>query len=818
MSGSERQGGARTSRPRGGKARWWGLGWLWFLNWASAGDQCLWYEEAAREWTEALPLGNGRLGAMVHGGVARERIQLNEESLWAGNQIEAFAEDYPRHLAEVRRLLLAGQAVEAQRYGSRHLTARPTSIRSYEPLGDLVLEFEIPGEPSAYRRQLNLREAVAGTTFRAGAVTHRREVLLSAPADVLAARFSTDPPGALAFRVTLHRSEDAVSTVRGTDRIDLDGQVVDVAPEDGGPEPNEGGSGPPGRHLRFAGRLHVRAEGGTVAPDGLGGLRVTGATEAILLFTAATDYHRESLDFDRSIDPGRQAEEILARARELSWEQIRAAHVAEHGRLFDRFSLTLGDPESGEDIPTDRRIEALRKGGDDPALVALHTLYGRYLLLGSSREPGRLPANLQGLWNESSWAPWESDFHLNINLQMNYWLAPVTGLPETLRPLRGWFARLAERGQRAARRLHQADGWVVYHVSNPFGRVTPSGSTAGSQFLNGVLDPLCGAWLAAQLFDAWRFDGDKEELPSLYPLLAGASEFVLDILVEGPDGQLRIVPSTSPENSYKDPRTGLPLRITMGSTYHMMIVRELFQATVEAAELLGGEEDRIRRIAVALRRLPQPQIGPDGRILEWLEPVVEVDPGHRHVSHLIGLHPFAQITPDTPEYYAAARRSLERRLEAGGGQTSWSRAWMINFFARLRDGDAAAHHCRKLLLEQTHPNLFSNRPFQLDGNLGMPAGVAEMLLQSHRRDQDGRVILDLLPALPSAWADGSVTGLRGRGGVSVDLQWRGGRLLSATLRSRRDQSVRVQSGDRSTVVPVSAAVPLGLTPPFRDGE
>lgn len=751
---------------------------------ASAGELSLWYEQPASlsKWTEALPLGNGRLGALVFGGTDTERIQLNEESLWAGCPVDVFPEDYAKHLAEVQRLVLAGDNAAAHEYGLNHLTASPTSFRSYEPLGDLFFDFDGGDEISGYRRELSLSDAIARTVYRTGDATITREVLISAPADVLAAHITTDQPGTLSFAIRLMRHKDAIVSVHGSDELHLDGQIVDIAKEDGGYDDNKGGSGPGGEHMRFAGRLKVRTEGGVVKPGPDSSLKVEDATSALILFTAATDYNLEKLNFDRSIEPGALAEGILAKAQKNSWQQLRDAHLREYRGLFDRFSLDLG---SASPKPTDVRLAAVKEGGDDPDLVALLAQYGRYLLISSSRAPGRLPANLQGIWSEREWAPWEADYHLNINLQMNYWLAPITNLPETLDPLLGWSRMLAERGKTAAGRLYGSDGWVCYLSTNPFGRATPGGSNKTSQFVNSCLDPLCGAWLAVQLFDAYQFNGDKKYLKTVYPILAGASEFVLDTLVECPDGKLRIVPSTSPENTYIDPKSGQGLRITAGSTYHMSIVRALFDATDRAANTLGKGKKLRGRIATTAAKLPPLRIGSDGRILEWAEPYPEAQPGHRHVSHLIGLHPFDLITPATPELFAAARKTIDTRLAKGGARTGWSRAWTINFFARLKDGDTAAIHCLELLRRSTMSNLFnSHPPFQIDGNFGVTAGVCEMLLQSHVRDEKDRFIIDILPALPKGWSNGIVKGLCARGGFTVDLTWKGGELAAATIHGR----------------------------------
>lgn len=766
----------------------------------------IWFAQPASNWSEALPVGNGRLGAMIFGGVAKERIQLNEESLWAGQPVEAWPEDFPKHLAEIRRLVFAGRNAEAQAYGIKHLTATPTSFRSYEPLGDLWLEFGGAETNTVYRRELLLADGLARVSFQRGGTTITREVFVSAPDDALVVRVTTDQPGTLDFKVSLTRARHASTTTAAGGCLRLDGQIVDVEQKDGGYDDNAGGSGPGGAHMKFAARLLARAGQGTVTSEG-GQLHITKASEAVLLFTAATDYHLAKLNFDPAIDPGKRCEAILARASERTPAQLLEAHLAEHRALFHRVSLQLGaaNPTLAK-LPTDTRLAAVSKGADDPALVALHFQFGRYLLMSSSRRPAQLPANLQGIWNDQMWAPWEADYHLNINLQMNYWPAGGANLPETIGPLMDWFELLAERGRESARRLYDSDGWVAYLATNPFGRATPSASFPESQFLNASIEPLCGAWMAAQLFDFYQFTGDRKFLQRLYPLLRGAAEFVLDTLVAAPDGTLVIVPSTSPENSYLDPATRKRIRITAGSTYHMSLVRALFDATDRAAAILKADEPMRQRLAAARAKLPPLKLGPDGRILEWAESYAEAEPGHRHMSHLVGLHPFDLITPATPELFAGARKVLEYRLAHGGGGTGWSRAWIINFFARLQDGDAAREHYLALLRRSTLPNLFDNcPPFQIDGNFGGCAGLVEMLLQSHERvpgsgPAEQEFVLHLLPALPKAWASGSVKGLRGRGGFTVDIVWKDGKATHYRITSAEPREVKVRvNGEIRTV-------------------
>ena len=756
----------------------------------------LWYDKPATEWTEALPLGNGRLGAMVYGTASKEHLQLNEESLWAGEPTDVYPGGFSENVRQLQRLVLEGKILEAQHFGLSRLTQSPTSFRSYEPLADLWIEMDHTSKIEDYRRQLDLQTGVASVQYRVDGVQIKRDIFISAVDNVIAVRLSASKPGMVRAKIHLTRTKDMKVVSVGSGRLHMDGQIVDIAPPEGY-EDNPGGSGPGGEHMKFAGRLRVRAVHGTVrAGDAV--LVIEEADEAIILFTAATDYNLDKMNYDRSIHPGRRAEAILNRAANKSWDDLLQDHVNEHRAMFDRVSFDLGGADQ-EAVPTSQRLKAVKEGKADPSLMALYFQYGRYLLMSSSRYPGRLPANLQGLWNDQMWAPWEADYHLNINLQMNYWPTDLTNLPETLGPLTDWFAKQTEKGKISAYRLYQTGGWVSFTATNPFGRTTPSGSTKESQFMNGVLDPLAGAWMAMTLWRHYEFSQDKVFLRDrAYPILKGAAEFILDYLTEDQDGYWVIVPSTSPENTYVHPEFNKPVRITRGSTYHMSIVRVVFEAVIESSKILDTDRQLRIKLEDCLGKLPPFKIGRNGTIQEWIEDYEESDPKHRHVSHLIGLHPFSLINEDAP-LFEAARKTLERR--GFGGDVGWSNAWKICFYARLRDGERAHWYLNRLVGRNAFDNLMDacwpGRTFQIDGNFGGTAGIVEMLLQSHNGQ------LHLLPALPKAWPTGSITGLRARGGYEVDIYWKEGRLERALITSLFDRSVQIRYGDETQRISIA---------------
>ncbi len=708
---------------------------------------------------QALPIGNGALGAMVFGGIETERIGLNEQSIWARSPEDRINPMARRSLPKVRSLLFQGKPAEALQLAEQTMMGCPSRLAPYQTAGDLKLDLRSgePGEVSGYRRELDLRDAMIRIAYQKGQVRYSRDLFVSAVDQVLVMNMTADSPGQINLCANLWRALDA-QVAQLDNRAQL---LIGRGSGDG---------------TRFVVGLQAVAQGGEcfLSADRL---VVDSADSVTLLLAIGTDF--------RGDDPRELVAERLAAAAGRTYDQLRADHIAEYRGWFDRVSVDLGPSDQEVTrLPTDQRMARLKQGEADPDLEAAYFNFGRYLLISSSR-PGGLPANLQGIWADGFNPPWSCDYHTNINIQMNYWPAEVCNLSECHRPLLEWMRTTLDSGRRTASEHYGSGGWVMHHISDPWGFTVPGdGATCG-------LWPTGGAWLCDHLWEHFLFTGDRQFLSDLaYPMMREAARFFLDYLVEDDQGRLLSGPSSSPENRYRLP-DGTVGHLCMGPTMDSQIIDELFRQTIEAAALLD-EDARLREdLATARAKLPPTRVGKQGQIMEWPEDYDEPEPGHRHISHLFALHPGTGISVrNQPELAAAADRTLARRLEHGGGHTGWSAAWIVNFRARLGQADQAYAALRTLLEKSTRENLLDvHPPFQIDGNFGGCAAIAEMLLQSH----DGCV--HLLPALPGAWAKGRFTGLRARGGLTVDARWARAQLTDATLTADRPVALNLRLPD-----------------------
>ena len=724
----------------------------------------LWYTSPAEKWEEALPIGNGRLGAMVFGKTTNDRIQLNEDSLWPGGPDDwELAEGRPEDLAQIRKYLIDGDHHKADsllvlKFSRKGLT------RSHQTLGDLWLDFDWK-EITEYRRSLDLERAVTEVSFLSEGHQVRQQVFASAPDQAILIQLTTDHPDGFNGKIRLNRPADqniptAVTKALHPQLLEMSGMVTQRGGQiDSKPFPITEG-------VKFRTLLSAQSPDGKIA-DRVDGLEITGAKILYLKLVTSTSFYHEHFE--------KVAEEQLEKISFKSWGELTSAHEREYQSWFNRMSLTLG-AENQDIIPTDQRIARVKNGQVDLHLEKLLFDFGRYLLISSSR-PGTNPANLQGLWNQHIAAPWNADYHLNINLQMNYWPAEVTGLSELHLPLFDFVDGLIENGKKAASTNFNLRGAMLPHTTDiwkiPFLQAATAywGSWVGA-----------GAWLGRHYWEHYLYTGDEQFLRErAFPAFEQIAQFYSDWLMTDPrDGKLVSAPSTSPENQFINEK-GIKAASTLGAAMDQQLIEDIFSIYRQSAEILKVKTALLSTIETQLEGLrPGVQLGPDGRILEWDRPYEEPEKGHRHMSHLYAFHPGNTITlSQTPAYFDAVKKTLQYRLDHGGAGTGWSRAWLINFSARLMDGQMTHDHIQKLISQSLYPNLFdAHPPFQIDGNFGYTAGVAEMLLQSH---EEG--IIRILPALPKAWTSGKVAGLKARGGFTLDFTWENGQIKTLKILS-----------------------------------
>ncbi len=765
----------------------------------------LWYDCYQNDWIHALPLGNGRVGAMFYGSPDRDIVEVNEESLWSGRQIKETNHATPAHLARIRELIFEDRLQEAAQLSRETFLADPPRVRFYESFGEILMDFADKSEFTDYRKELELATGIASAEWRKGSTAYASECFVSEAYDALCYRVTADQP--FSCTVTMKRGQDAYTAAITHDTLVLNGRTT-YAPH---PFYGEGGEG-----MSFGARIKVISDG--KLEERHDHIAVTHATCITVYGVFATNYNVAIFDIDETRDYRALLTACMDRLMVTDYDTIQNTHVQDHNAWFSKTAFELNAP-AYSDEPTDIRLAKVKSGERvGPDLDTLYYTYCRYLLMTSSGMKATLPANLQGIWCNGFRPPWGADYHTNINLQMNYWPAESGNCSEAVAPLIHFMKMLSVFGEQTAKEEFGARGWCINHTTDIFGRTGVHDSVDCGFF------PMAGSWICLNLWEHYEFTRDRDYLREIYPVMAGSCRFLLDYLCESPEGYLTTSPSNSPENSffYTEPsgeRRGSML--THGATIDFEIIYALFTRTVYACGLLGEDEGFATELKTALDRLPPLRVSERyGILCEWIHDYEECEPGHRHVSPLFGLHPADQINETDPTIYEAARNTLTRRLTYGGEggvgchNVGWSQAWMINFFARFKDGEAAYARVQGLLQNCTADNLMDFHPpqlFQIDGNLGGMAGMTEMLIQSHLGSPDDR-ILELLPALPAAWSEGSVKGIKARGNITLDMAWKEGKLTEVTFYSPVATTLRTKNpyGDGLVTYPLAANMPLTL--------
>ncbi len=731
----------------------------------------LWHNEFKDDWMYAFPLGNGRVGAMQYGNPDCEQIEINEESLWSGRQIREKYHASPESLAQIRSLIFEEKLEEAAALARATFLSDPPVVRSYESFGEIFIDFLDKSPYTDYCKTLELGEAINRISWTKSGIDFKSECFISEDYDALVYKLAGNSRP-FSCTVTMKRKQDAYTGCVSKDTVILNGRTTYAE----NPHYGEGGEG-----MSFGAKLRVESDGELSASHDF--ITVKDCTYLIIYGAFETNYNAEKFDVDETVDYRKKLDECIGRISSSSYEEIKARHIETHKKWFDTVKFEL-ESEDLSHISADERLDDFYDGKPDYDLITLYYNFGRYLLIESSGKNARLPANLQGIWCHDFKPPWGSDFHTNINLQMNYWPAGCANISDAEKPFVYFMKMISSFGTKTAQELFNAKGWVVNHTTDAFGRTGVHDSVDCGFF------PMAGPWLCLNLWERYEYTGSTEYLREIYPIIKGSCEFVKDYLIEDENGQLVTSPSNSPENEfyYTDANGNkCESMLTHGATIDFQIIRALFTRTAYACKLLGVDGDFAKTLEDTLEKLPPMRISERyGTVQEWIKDYEETEPGHRHVSQLFGLYPDYQINESDPEIYEAAKKTIARRIENGGGATGWSRAWMICFCARLKDGNGAAAHLRHLLSHCTAYNLFDiHPPFQIDGNFGAVAGITEMLIQSHLGSFDNR-ITELLPALPDVWKNGRIRGVKARGNFTVDMEWKDGMLKNATVTAAED--------------------------------
>ena len=723
----------------------------------------IWHNNFENDWMRAFPLGNGRIGAMVYGNPDHEQIEINEESLWSGKQLKEECNSSPQKLQEIRNLLFDGKYKEAVTMCNDTFLSKPERVLFYESFGEIFIDYHDKNKYTNYKKELELSEAIVKVSYEKNGTKYISESFADDKYDVFIYRMTADKP--FGCDITIRREKDSITSVTDENTIVLNGRVTW---EKDMPIYGEAGEG-----MAFGAKMFIKSDG--IHSVSGSSVTVTDATYITIYSAFETNYNVLKYDIDETIDIEAKLNRKIADSITTDYDKIKEQHIDEHKKLFERVIFELDAPVYS-DIPTDERLNRVKNGDDDLDLYTLYYNFGRYLLIESSGKRATLPANLQGIWCNGLRPIWGSDYHTNINLQMNYWPAECANMQETVKPFIHFMKMISEFGKTTAQDLFGAKGWTINHTTDVFGR-TGVHDAADCGFF-----PMAGPWLCLNLWEHYEYTNDVDYLKEIYPVLKDSCEFIKSFLIESRDGYLVSCPSNSPENKfyYTDENGNKEMSMfTYGTTMDNEIIYALLTRVISATEILGCDTEFAKELRTVLSNLPPLKISERyGTIQEWIDDPEETEPGHRHISHLFGLYPGDQINETNPAIYEAAKKTILRRTENGGGATGWSRAWIINFYGRLKDGENAWHNLKQLMKHSTAENLFDmHPPFQIDGNFGAVSGITEMLAGSHL-GKVGERITEILPALPSSWKSGRIKGIKSRGNFEFDMEWKDNKLTS----------------------------------------